>query len=205
MTRLAVILFLFLSAELSGQEVHKVDFSTDNCRSYIDINGQTNLNNFHLSQIIDHRFYLSIEDTHWRSATDTSSMTEIHVPVKQFSTTNPLLYRDFLELLNARKHPEIIIRIPNVQLEHILHGSDTIKPLISITLAGSTHDYRITCTIETCSTKGFFLRGEKQIKLTDFNITPPVKSLGLIRVKNEVIINFGFNMELMNETTSIIK
>ncbi len=200
MKTVLVILILMIPAATFAQKAGVVSYAPEDCTGYIDINGETNLSNFHLSQVLDNRLYLNIEDTHWSRTADSSSMTEMHIPVKQFSTTNPLLYHDFLELLKVEEHPEIIIRIPKDQLENVFYGSRAVDPKISITLAGTTHTYRIRCQVNSCNGRNIFLRGEKEVKLTDFNIDPPVKSLGLIRVKNEVIINFGFNLELMNET-----
>ena len=205
MKMVSLILSLFITAGLFGQTASVVSYSPENCTSFIDINGKTNLSNFHLSQVLDHQLYLSVEDTHWSRTTDSSSMTEIHIPVKQFSTGNPFLYHDFLDLLKAREHPEIIIQIRREQLESVAFGTNSIDPQISITLAGITHTYKIECSVNSCSSHDLFLRGEKKLKLTDFNIEPPVKSLGLIHVKNEVIINFGFNLELMNEPSYVKK
>ncbi len=203
-TALFILLF-FIPASVFSQTAGRISYFPNNCTGYIDINGETNLSNFHLSQTLDHQLYLSVNDTHWARNTDSSSMTEIHIPVKQFSTGNPFLYHDFLDLLKADEHPEIIIRIPRKQLENVDYGSDSIDPEISITLAGITRRYHIICSVNSCSNHDLFLRGEKELKLTDFDIQPPVKSMGLIRVKNEVIINFGFDLELMNETSLVTK
>ena len=183
MKTVILIMLLFIPAGLFAQKRQAVSYLPGNCRGYININGETNLSDFHLSQVLDHQLYLTIEDTHWSRSTDSSNMTEIHIPVKQFSTANPLLYHDFLNLMKASEHPEIIIKIPNKQLENVFYGFQTIDPEISITLAGITHIYNIECVLNSCSNSDIFLRGEKEVRLTDFDIEPPVKSMGLIRVK----------------------
>ncbi|HYW95199.1 MAG TPA: YceI family protein [Bacteroidales bacterium] len=200
-----LLLLIMIPVALFAQKGEVVSYIPENCEGYIDINGETNLADFHLSQVLDHQLYLSVEDTHWARSSDSSSTTEIHIPVKQFNTGNPFLYHDFLDLMKAQEHPEIIIKIPNNQLENVFYGYQTIDPRISITLAGISHQYKVECTVNSCSSNGIFLRGEQKIRLTDFNIDPPVKSMGLIRVKNEVIINFGFNLALMNETSFLSK
>ncbi len=128
MKMVSLILSLFITAGLFGQTASVVSYSPENCTSFIDINGKTNLSNFHLSQVLDHQLYLSVEDTHWSRTTDSSSMTEIHIPVKQFSTGNPFLYHDFLDLLKAREHPEIIIQIRREQLESVALWYELHRP-----------------------------------------------------------------------------
>ncbi len=201
-TVILLILFI-LPAGLIAQNGKNMAYLPGDCTGFIDINGETNLSNFHLNQVLNQQLYITAKDIQWSGGPDTVAMTEIHIPVKQFSTGNPFLYRDFLELVKADEHPEIIIQIPDQQLENILNGKGIVDPEISITLAGITRYYKIECIANSCTADAIFLRGEKQVKLTDFNIEPPVKSLGLVRVKNDLIINFGFSLALMNETTAV--
>ena len=61
-----------------------------------------------------------------------------------------------------------------------IYGPITIDPEISITLAGITHRLQNSLQCEQLQrAMDIFLQGEKKVKLTDFNIEPPVKSMGL--------------------------
>lgn len=50
------------------------------------------------------------------------------------------------------------------------------------------------CYIIECKYGNKIIHGEKTVKLTDFKLDPPVKSFGLIKVKNELNINFEFKI-----------
>ena len=54
--------------------------------------------------------------------------------------------------------------------------------------------FAVNCKILECGHGRKVIRGTKKIKLTDFKLEPPVKSFGLIKVKNELNINFEFNI-----------
>jgi hypothetical protein len=61
---------------------------------------------------------------------------------------------------------------------------------ISITVAGVSRQYDINCKIHNVDNENQVLNGTALIKLTDLEIVPPVKMLGLVKVKNEITINF---------------
>jgi len=63
---------------------------------------------------------------------------------------------------------------------------------VSITVAGVSNQFDLNCKIDKVDNENQILNGTTRIKLTDFEIVPPVKLLGLVRVKNEIIINFKF-------------
>jgi hypothetical protein len=62
---------------------------------------------------------------------------------------------------------------------------------MKITIAGITHFYRIDCTVVTCS-GNYFLMGAQRIKLTDFDIEPPEKFFGLVKVSDEINVSYRF-------------
>ena len=63
---------------------------------------------------------------------------------------------------------------------------------IQITIAGVTREYHVFCLVNSCSDNLIYVSGYRYIKLTDFNLDPPKKFQGLVKVKDEVLINFGF-------------
>lgn len=175
-------------------------FEDKNCLSFINITGNTNVNNFEFtmdfSEIKD-GFIINNEIVNVGNRITGSY--EISVPVKSFETSNKLIYKDFLELVKAEKYPKIIISIPYSQLQKFIKGySDSITQ-IQITIAGVTKSYSIPGYLSSCSSSGsIFVNGMKNINLSDFNLDPPEKFQGLIKVKDQVKISFGFVFLMQN-------
>lgn len=123
---------------------------------------------------------------------DSSSLTRIVVPVKEFKCLNQYAYKDFLTLLKADKFPHLEIDFPvNTDIVYISDDSILLRGVM-IFVAGSFKKYDINCKIDSKIKNSRVLLGTTRINLTDLDIEPPVKSFGLIKVRNEIIINFGF-------------
>lgn len=155
--------------------------------SYINIAGKTNVNSF--------EFYLA------NSKNDVGILPvdltdqphrelSLKIPVRKLKTDNQMMYSDFLKLLKENEYPNISIGIDNTPLMESFEDELSIEPVIDITIAGVTRQYRVKCNVEKFS-EGKYVKGTTIIRLTDFNLEPPTKMLGLIKVKDEVSINFA--------------
>lgn len=159
------------------------------CSGYIYVEGRTNINHFvFTNQLSSLNLY---ERTTGAEQGIDSSVVEIPVPLSEFRTRNPVMYREFLELLDANKYPFIQIGIKYPSLERIYVERENTVPRFEITLAGVTNDYSIPCRVMNCTDDYVYLLGSKEINLTDFNIHPPEKFQGMVKVDNIVLINFG--------------
>ena len=172
------------------------------CRNYINIVGNTNLNQFEFRLDLPLNQIFSVDNSGLTDGQH-AGLYEIPLPVKSFEASNQFLYHDFLMLLKANLHPKIIIGIGYNQLLEFLEGENYTVQNIKITLAGVTKEYPVSCVVNLCSGNLVYITGYKNIKLTDFNIDPPEKFQGLVKVENEVMINFGFAFLFMNETQAL--
>lgn len=155
--------------------------------SYLNIYGRTNVNSFEFflpnTQEEFARQHIDID-------TSPARTMNLSFPVRKLKTENEAMYDDFLELLREKEYPEIAIGIDNTPLLESQEDFQTIEPVISIRMAGVTRRYKIRCEVEK-NTFGKYIKGMVKIKLTDFNLEPPSKFLGLIKVRDEVRINFA--------------
>ncbi len=158
------------------------------CLGYINISGTTNINHFNFSSELS---YIRITGTGQNEPGADSSIIEIPIPIKEFRTNNPFMYRDFLELVNARIYPHIFIGVHYPYLERIFTGGGGTVPQFEITLAGVTNKYRIPCRVWNCSDEHVHVTGSREIKLTEFNLDPPEKFQGMVKVNDSVLINFS--------------
>ena len=160
------------------------------CTGFIFIAGNTNVNRFEFDMEFNQRQVIAFDKVNHGSYG--SRYIEIPIPVKNFHSNNLLIYNDFLKLLDAETYPYIKISIGYEQLNQFINGTNNTIPKIGITIAGVEKNYTIACRIVPCETGYIYVTGTKNIRLTDFNLNPPEKFQGLIKVRDEVIINFGF-------------
>lgn len=187
------ILITITTFSLFSQKTELAGFSSGKCLSFIVIAGETNINNFEFTMDFgDRGLVINSENKKFGSSGKERDYYEISVPVKNFESNNKLIYKDFLELLKADEYPFVVIGIPYNQLNRILSGETNEIPEIKITIAGVTNYYKVPGLTDVCTPESRYINGEKTIRLTDFNLNPPEKFQGLIKVKDNVIINFGF-------------
>jgi len=189
-------IFLICSTQIFTQTRDPVSYYKD-CHSFIRIDGGSNLSTFSFtystSSLSDAWQIIEIKDTGFFS---------VAVPVRDFEASNPLMYDDFLKLIKAREFPVLMIIISKKQLERSFKTERTSCPDIEIMLAGVTRIYKIDCDFYDCG-NNLFIQGLKMINLSDFNIQPPVKLNGLVKVKDEIEVKFGLIITFTGENQTI--
>ncbi len=163
------------------------------CGNTIRIAGETNLSSFSLRQEVINEYICGQGHSRWTYDAG-KKRYEVIIPVRQFNANNRMVYNDFLDLLQAEKHPEIVLFIPDEEFHSLYNPGKVVTTRVGIRVSGVTRYYRIRCRVSPCVPGDLLITGKKSLKLTDFKLEPPVKSLGMIRVKNELIVNFEFRL-----------
>jgi len=156
------------------------------CNNYVFISGKSNINNF--------SFYYDIPANRTDNILKTNiekQNVEISIPIREFEASNPLMYEDFLNMLKASDYPLIKISFHKQQIPVATNISSVSNPEIIISIAGVSKTYKIPCSLLNCS-YGIYLTGIQTVRLTDFRLIPPVKLKGLVRVEDEINVDFGF-------------
>jgi hypothetical protein len=186
-------ILLLCPAQICGQARNPVAYS-NNCNSFIRIIGGSNINAFSFTFSTS-----SLPDAWQIIGTQDTGFLSVNIPVREFEPSNPLMYNDFLQLIKAHEFPLLRILIPKERLEKALKAQSTCCMEIEIMLAGVTRIYKIDCNLYDCR-DNLFIEGLKRMKLSDFNIDPPVKFNGLVKVKDEIAVNFGLIITLAGES-----
>ena len=118
---------------------------------------------------------------------------ETYIPISEFECSNYIMYNDFQKLLKAYEYPYIKIEIDPSQIKKILPYKSSVNINVSITIANVTNEQPITCSVNNYGNSDVSITGQATINLVDFRIKPPVKFMGLVKVKDEVTISFSFN------------
>jgi hypothetical protein len=155
------------------------------CSNFLIISGESNINRFSFS------FATRPDDPasglNYRSW---QNGTEIMIPVRDFKASNPHMYYDFLRQLHENDYPYISIRFPGFKPGKPGDLAKESQYSVLITLAGIKKQYTIDCAVITCGDH-YAISGSETLRLTDFNISPPEKLNGLIKVKDEINVSFG--------------
>jgi hypothetical protein len=163
----------------------------ENCSNFVLIQGSSNINRFEFihetPRLVSNK--QQSNRFNWQQ--------EVIVPVKEFTGGNQHMRKDFLELLKATEYPVIQIDIEPKNTEAISSPAEKRDLNATITLAGHTHKYVVPCKISACDSSEILINGSLKVNLTDFNIEPPKKVLGTIKVNDEVFITFAFKHEFV--------
>ena len=160
---------------------------------FIDIIVESNVNRLFFSYPLSE---INLYDTGVvLPAKEDTGTANIIVPVKDFRCTNKIAFKDFLTLLKADQYPNLTIAIPQKVLMYYDNDESVTLHNITINIAGVLKKYDIICRAENRNSKDYILIGMIKIRLNDLKIEPPEKYFGLVKIKDEVIVKFGFSLK----------
>lgn len=189
-----ILALLILAGNVAGRNPESNGI---NCSGYIRIKGKTNIQDFELLSLF--------ENAGWAISGPESNPSDniyrLSIPVNSFSGNSPHLEKDFRILLQSDQHPLIWIGFHN-QVDSTLQPGTFLKD-VEISIAGHTRVYEIPCEIISSDEHSFYIRGSRQIPISDFKLNPPTKLLGLVRVKEFIHINFCVSFTLSSNLQTV--
>lgn len=124
---------------------------------------------------------------------------EIVINVDGFKCENSMMTRDLLKTLNANAHPTMNIKFKTISLPlSTVCSGQIISSRAAIDLAGKTSIYSIDLKVSNVDQNNLTLKGSRQICFSDFDLIPPSKMGGLVKVNDFIEVNFTFNLSRMN-------
>ncbi|HRZ41782.1 MAG TPA: hypothetical protein P5228_03660 [Bacteroidales bacterium] len=162
----------------------------------ISIEGTTNISSFTLDGSLSGIMIYSGAAPESGSA-DRTGKFWLRVPAKNFKSSNQQICQDFLELIKAREHPDILIGFSSADIHRICAKPGNHTVAAEVKLAGKVCYYKIRCMVMASTVKKLVITGVQTMKLSDFQITPPQKLFGLIKVNNEILVTFAFNVSFL--------
>jgi hypothetical protein len=192
----AAALLIYSYGSAAEKDKGKADADSE-CNNFILIQGSSNVNRF---QLVNQSPHIKIDS----ELKDFSGNRNIQIPVYDFKAANNHMLKDFYDMVNVSEYPYIQITIEPKGRADFDETSGLTNFKTEITLAGNSNSYTVPCEIVTCENSAYLLKGNLKIKLTDFNIDPPEKVFGAIKVNNEVFINFVFKLKSEDTLTEKI-
>ena len=185
-TLFLAVVILLQHSYAPGQAVPGAE---SDCASLISIYGSSNVNQF---QLINHnpRIVRSSGDVG-----DKKQYQRIEIPVNEFEGDNSRIREDFLEMINASEYPFINMAIEPRDLGKCIKIKGPHNFRTIITISAVSNNYIVPCKLDSCENSGYALKGKLNVKLTDFGIDPPQKFFGIIKVNDEILIDYVFRFQ----------
>ena len=150
------------------------------------IHGQTNVNSFRCKmdcyQQLDTLGYYMDDD----QCMVFFKENLMKIPVINFDCGSKMINTDFYDVLKKDHFPYVNIQF--IALERWT-GNTQVGGTVYITLAGVTKPFIIQYQINSTS-KVLMLKGKQKICFSDFNLRPPEKMFGMIKVQDNLEVEF---------------
>jgi hypothetical protein len=118
----------------------------------------------------------------------------VKLRAKSFKCNNRAMTSDFLAALKADKYPWVKIEFDYFNLTKPLNELTTQRNVpvhFYVTIAGIKRGYLVTYDYVKLEKTMLSVNGRINIKMSDFNITPPEALFGTIKVKDEISMLFN--------------
>ena len=118
---------------------------------------------------------------------------DLRVPVESLRCGNRQMERDMYKALRADANPVIEFQFKGL-VGGIVHDIDARRYRATVAgvlvLAGARRNVQIPVEAERISRDRFRLRARLPLRMTDFNVVPPTALFGMVKAKNELVVQF---------------
>jgi|TARA_R110000850_G_scaffold218852_3_gene344418 hypothetical protein len=182
------LLLALLFFSFTGNNTPKEETVYITPESFLYIKGTSNVNTFTcvydaatLSRKIPVRYTESGNTMHFRNV-------EMELKNNGFNCGNKMINKDFHELLQTEHYPTI-----GFKLLKIIKNPGRMTAEVAIEIAGITKHYSfpIQANGELAPLEGVLC-----LNITDFDLTPPKKMMGMIVVREDIEIVFGLDLKV---------
>jgi hypothetical protein len=181
--------FLLVLAGVSLRVTAQQYRITINPSSRITVFGATNVNQFKFRYTEAISINRPVNVIRQQNTLNLSNCT-IDLKIHAFDSGNPIMNNDFRKMLNEKKNPFISVSLLTLSPRWQANGSwqtGTVDVLITINNLGK----KITFNCKLENPESLFIYGRERISLTEFDLTPPTRMMGMVRVSEWVDIDLA--------------
>lgn len=117
----------------------------------------------------------------------------LHLQNKGFDCGGKAINKDFHKLLKTEKYPQIKMRLKHIEKQK--NVLDSVFTNVEFTINNITKAYKVQ-TYFCKEGKKMEFCGSVALDIADYELKPPKKVLGLVKVKNEINVSYKFNAYL---------
>jgi hypothetical protein len=121
---------------------------------------------------------------------------EVALDASTFDCGVSLMTADFHKAINARQYPAIIIDFISFERMPAYTTREQFKGIIKISLAGVSKVFEVNCGIDVSPSGIINLTGSREFQFSDFNLTPPTRMMGMVRVNQALKVSFHLRLLL---------
>jgi polyisoprenoid-binding protein YceI len=107
------------------------------------------------------------------------------MPVKGLKSDESLLNSRAYDALKADKYPNFIFKLTSTKV-----NGNQINIVGQLSISGTTKEIILPATIKKNMDGSTIISGSKKIKMSEFGITPPKYMLGMMRVYDDLTLNY---------------
>jgi len=155
--------------------------------SNLSIQGRSNVNSFQC----DVKEYLRADTILFYKEDEQQQFTVkggLTINVNGFDCHQRYMTGDLRKTLKAQEYPQLKINL--LSIGNFSTTNKNVKGTMAITLAGITRRMEIDYSVQTANDGNLHLNGSRQVLFSDFGLTPPHKLAGLIKVEEQINVQF---------------
>lgn len=205
MRRIIILIFAYLYfSQLGTGQFIKVMVHP---QSMLQIQGKTNVNSFQCYCAPP----ASVVGFNAESSSETQKINfkkaALTVLTKSLDCRHKIMNRDMYQTLKAEHYPTITLSISQVLIPiHSINARWKLTGPIAteayLTLAGMKRKIDLLVTISQPFSNIYRFTAKKSLLLTDFGLTPPTALMGMVKVKNEIILDIDLYISAYPAPTS---
>lgn len=119
----------------------------------------------------------------------------IRLEVEDFECGNAVMNRDFAKTLKADEYGGISLTLLGLQGEVESERRADLIGEVEVTLAGTTHRTVMKCELDDLEDGKRRIRGSHSLAFSDFDMHPPRRLLGAVRVEDQIQVDFTLIIE----------
>ncbi|WP_158676742.1 YceI family protein [Pukyongia salina] len=172
------------------QPTNKLSYKLNSSGSNFTIKGTSSLHDW---EMISKSFSGKLDFDHVTDGDLKIHNIEVKVGVKTLESGKRVMDNKCYDALKSDSHPSITYRLNKVEsIQHTGSDNYTAKLIGTLSIAGKTRTVTIDTKIAVVGGK-VIIKGEKPLKMSDFDVEPPTALLGTLKTGNDIIIDFNLN------------
>lgn len=125
---------------------------------------------------------------------------QVTVAVKELDCGDGTMNKHLRNALKEKNHPEIRFKTTRYALNE---NGDVVKAYGELTIAGVTRDVELNATLTSSHEGGFQVEGKVNIRMKDYEVKPPSRLFGALKVSNDISITYTATIESPDKTQRI--
>ena len=162
--------------------------------STLRIQGKTNVNRFtcNISEYAEKDTIICLGDP----SKPVKLTGALEMDVLSFDCHSKLITKDFRKTIKADRYPRLTIRFLSLETMPVLaNNTEAIKGWVEVELAGVIKKFQLNYSFSKASTGNIQLDGGRSFSFSDFNLSPPKKLGGLVKIKDAFDVNFKLTLK----------